>query len=184
LKYSPYTGLLIFDGITKRLPDWREAAWKYDPWTGGLRAEYEVKRDPYGREIWHEAEWGPREGAAQFNPQALASAASALIKAAEAKGDGITDDTGALQAGAFISRGAALANKIDVRQEHYRKLAEAGAEPFEVLRAWLTPEEYRGYMKGSAIVYLARERLKNGDDDIGKAVHHLQRLLQTGKADV
>lgn len=66
----------------------------------------------------------------------------------------------------------------DVRQAHYRRLAELGAEPFKVLQAWLTPEEFRGYMKGSAIVYLARERLKNRDDDVQKATHHLLRLLE------
>ena len=33
-------------------------------------------------------------------------------------------------------------------------------QPWNVLQSWLTPEEYRGWQKGVAIVYLARERLK------------------------
>ena len=53
--------------------------------------------------------------------------------------------------------------------DHYKKLGVY--QPAEVLKHWLTPEEFRGYMKGTAIVYLAREREKNGDEDISKAGH-------------
>lgn len=65
------------------------------------------------------------------------------------------------------------------RQEggsHYQKMA---VQPWQVMEAWLTPEEYRGYHKGVAIAYLARERQKGGDGDIKKAIHHLQRLVET-----
>ncbi|WP_242629800.1 DUF3310 domain-containing protein [Xanthomonas oryzae] len=41
---------------------------------------------------------------------------------------------------------------------HYSKLGDY--QPWEVLRRWLTPEEFRGYMKGTAIAYLARERIR------------------------
>lgn len=64
------------------------------------------------------------------------------------------------------------------RQEggaHYKNMA---VQPWEAVEAWLTPEEYRGYHKATAIGYLARERQKGGDEDIRKAVHHLQRLLE------
>lgn len=65
------------------------------------------------------------------------------------------------------------------RQEggsHYKAMA---VQPWEAMEAWLTAEEYRGYHKGVAIAYLARERQKGGDGDIKKAVHHLQRLIET-----
>jgi hypothetical protein len=51
-----------------------------------------------------------------------------------------------------------------------------------VLQHWLTPEELRGYMKGTAIAYLARERDKGGDIDIEKAMHTLQGLLELMRA--
>jgi hypothetical protein len=51
-------------------------------------------------------------------------------------------------------------------------------QPWDVLQHWLTPEEYRGYQKGVAIAYLARERQKGGNQDIRKAAHHLQRLVE------
>jgi len=59
---------------------------------------------------------------------------------------------------------------------HYRDMP---VQPWQALEAWLTPEEYRGYHKGVAIAYLARERDKGGDEDIAKAHHHLQRLRET-----
>ena len=60
--------------------------------------------------------------------------------------------------------------------DHYKKLGDY--QPWEVLRHWLTPEEFRGYMKGEAITYLARERSKGGTLDINKAAHTLKALLE------
>ena len=58
---------------------------------------------------------------------------------------------------------------------HYKDM---GIQPWQAMEAWFTPEEYRGYHKGVAIAYLARERQKGGLDDIKKAIHHLQRLVE------
>ena len=60
--------------------------------------------------------------------------------------------------------------------DHYKKLG--AYQPWEVLRHWLTPEEFRGYMKGTAIAYLARERDKGGMQDISKAGHTLDGLVE------
>lgn len=67
-------------------------------------------------------------------------------------------------------------NRPDDQQvggDHYKKLA---ITPWEALEAWLTPEEFRGYLKGEAIVYIAREASKAGPVDISKARHVLQKL--------
>lgn len=61
--------------------------------------------------------------------------------------------------------------------DHYAKMP-TDMQPWNVLKHWLTPEEYRGWQKGVAIVYLARERDKGGDLDIQKAIHHLERLAE------
>lgn len=63
--------------------------------------------------------------------------------------------------------------------DHYKKLGDY--QPWLVLKSWLTPEEFRGYMKGSAIAYLAREKDKGGNLDIEKAIHTLQALLELEK---
>ncbi len=60
--------------------------------------------------------------------------------------------------------------------DHYKKLGDY--QPWQVLKAWLTEEEFRGYMKGTAIAYLAREKHKGGDLDIKKATHTLQAFLE------
>ncbi len=56
--------------------------------------------------------------------------------------------------------------------EHYKKLA---IQPWIAMESWLTPEEFRGFLKGNAIKYLAR---KKSPDDIAKAHHYLEKLLQ------
>jgi len=58
---------------------------------------------------------------------------------------------------------------------HYKDMP---VQPWQAMEAWLTPEEYRGHHKGTAIGYIARERSKGGMQDIEKAVHHLQRLIE------
>ncbi len=54
---------------------------------------------------------------------------------------------------------------------------------WQVIKQLLTPEEFRGYMKGTAIAYLARERDKGGMEDIDKAGHTLQGLIEMAGAD-
>jgi len=42
-------------------------------------------------------------------------------------------------------------------------------EVIKVLKAWLTYDEYCGFLKGNIIKYLARAKKKNGTEDIHKA---------------
>jgi hypothetical protein len=64
---------------------------------------------------------------------------------------------------------------VQIGGDHYKKLG--AYQPWEVLKHWLTPEEFRGYMKGTAIAYLAREQEKGGMEDIAKATHTLHGFL-------
>jgi hypothetical protein len=74
------------------------------------------------------------------------------------------------------------ANDIQVGGTHYKDLGQF--QPWDVLQAWLTPDEYRGWMKGNALVYLARERNKGGMQDVEKAVHTLTKLIEVGQPKV
>lgn len=70
------------------------------------------------------------------------------------------------------------AKRLDEAQvggSHYRSMA---VTPWQFLESCLTPEEFRGYLKGEAIVYLARELQKGGRQDVQKAAHVLQKLLE------
>ena len=61
---------------------------------------------------------------------------------------------------------------IQIGGDHYKKLGQY--QPWQVAAACMKPEELRGYMKGTVIAYLMRERDKGGDLDIKKAAHTIQ----------
>lgn len=49
-------------------------------------------------------------------------------------------------------------------------------ETIKVLEAWLTPEEYIGFLKGNSIKYQSRHRQKGGAQDLEKSLWYQQRL--------
>ena len=51
-------------------------------------------------------------------------------------------------------------------------------EVIDIIEDQLTPEEYRGYIKGQVIKYTTRERHKNGDEDLKKAHWYQTRYLE------
>lgn len=53
-------------------------------------------------------------------------------------------------------------------------------ECVDAIQAALTPEEFRGWLKGNVLKYAWRERLKNGQEDLKKAEWYLKRLIATG----
>lgn len=50
-------------------------------------------------------------------------------------------------------------------------------ECIDAIRAALTPEEYRGYLKGNVMKYTWRERVKGATESLRKAQWYLQRLI-------
>lgn len=58
---------------------------------------------------------------------------------------------------------------------HYN---QGGIETIVAVKAQLTSEEYRGFLKGTIAVYMWRERHKNGNEDIKKANWFMQKLLE------
>ena len=63
---------------------------------------------------------------------------------------------------------------------HYTK---GQYEVVDVIKDWLTPEEFRGYIKGNTIKYVSRERYKNGDEDLFKTIFYLNYLMNGQKSD-
>lgn len=57
---------------------------------------------------------------------------------------------------------------------HYDKYQ---IEPIEAMRDWLTPEEFRGFLRSSALYYQIRYRDKNGIEDLKKAQWFLNELV-------
>ena len=62
---------------------------------------------------------------------------------------------------------------------HYRDM---GVQPWQALEAWLTPEQFKGFLLGTATAYLARFNAsapgKGGVLDIRKARHTLAKLVE------
>lgn len=58
--------------------------------------------------------------------------------------------------------------------EHY---TSGGIECIDAIKAALTPEEFRGFLKGNVMKYTWRERMKGGDESLRKAAWYLERLI-------
>jgi hypothetical protein len=50
-------------------------------------------------------------------------------------------------------------------------------QPWDAMKAWMTPEQFEGYLRGNVIKYLARYPEKGGGIDLLKARHYLEKLL-------
>ena len=58
--------------------------------------------------------------------------------------------------------------------EHY---TSGGVECIDAIEAALTPEEFRGFLKGNVLKYTWRERLKAGKESLQKAQWYLNKLV-------
>lgn len=68
-----------------------------------------------------------------------------------------------------MSKKAETASDKQVGGTHYK----GDLQPIDVIDAWSLD-----FYEGSALKYLARHRKKNGREDIEKAIHYLQLLLE------
>jgi len=67
------------------------------------------------------------------------------------------------------------ADDMQVSGTHYKDMA---IQPWTVMEAVLTPEEFRGFLKGNIIKYAMRQGKKEGSDDAGKGMHYWQKLAE------
>ena len=58
---------------------------------------------------------------------------------------------------------------------HYKDLS---VQPWSAMESWMTPEQFAGFLRGNAIKYLARCDSKGGLEDVRKAQHYIQKLLE------
>lgn len=81
----------------------------------------------------------------------------------------------------MTSRNKSEASRLDDKQVGGNHYSQMDATPWEFLESCLTPDEFRGYLKGEAIVYLARESAKGGPKDVSKARHVLEKLEEVDR---
>lgn len=67
------------------------------------------------------------------------------------------------------------ANERQVGGSHYKDMP---MQPWDVMQAVLTPEEFRGFLRGNVIKYSMRAGRKAGSDDATKAQHYIQKLRE------
>lgn len=67
------------------------------------------------------------------------------------------------------------ANAMQVGGDHY---TSKKVQPWAAMEAWMTPEQFAGFLRGNAIKYLARCDDKGGVEDLKKARHYLDRLIE------
>ena len=66
----------------------------------------------------------------------------------------------------------ANANDLQVGGQHYKDMP---LQPWDVMEAVLTHEEFVGFLKGNIIKYSMRQGRKDSDD-AGKAMHYRMKL--------
>lgn len=64
------------------------------------------------------------------------------------------------------------ANDKQISGNHYKQFKNY--EPWDVVNAWGL-----GYLDGTALKYIARWKHKNGIEDLRKALHFLEKLIET-----
>ena len=67
------------------------------------------------------------------------------------------------------------AQKTQIGGTHYLDMP---IQPWEAMRAWMTHEQFIGFLRGNVIKYVARFDAKGGLDDLRKAEHYLDRLIE------
>lgn len=67
------------------------------------------------------------------------------------------------------------ADDLQIGGDHYKNM---GVQPWKAMESWLTPEQFAGFLRGNAIKYLARCDAKGGLDDIKKARHYIDKLVE------
>lgn len=57
---------------------------------------------------------------------------------------------------------------------HYNNIIQ----PWEYMQSCMSPEEFRGYLRGNVIKYISRYTKKDGIKDLNKAKHYLEELIK------
>lgn len=67
------------------------------------------------------------------------------------------------------------ASDYQVDGSHYKDMP---IEPWDVMRAVMTRDEFIGFLKGNVIKYSLRAGRKEGSDDAAKARHYMEKLSE------
>jgi len=67
------------------------------------------------------------------------------------------------------------ANSRQVGGDHYTR---QDIQPWEYMQAVMTKDQFEGFILGNIIKYISRYQEKGGKEDLQKASHYLDKLLE------
>ena len=67
------------------------------------------------------------------------------------------------------------ADAYQVAGEHY---TSKSVQPWQAMESWMTEEQFKGFLRGNVIKYVARYDEKGGKIDLQKAKHYLDKLIE------
>ena len=68
-----------------------------------------------------------------------------------------------------------MAREYQLGGTHY---TDKAIQPWDAMQSWLTEEQYKGYLTGNVIKYIARFQDKGGVLDLQKCKHYLDKLIE------
>jgi len=68
-----------------------------------------------------------------------------------------------------------MANEYQLGGSHY---TNKDIQPWEAMQAWMTEEQFKGFLMGNVIKYIARFQDKGGVLDLQKCKHYLDKLIE------
>lgn len=71
-----------------------------------------------------------------------------------------------------------LGNQPSAQQIGGNHYVSKSVQPWDAMAAWMTPEQFKGFLRGNCIKYLARCDDKGGVEDLKKARHYLDKLIE------
>ena len=67
------------------------------------------------------------------------------------------------------------ANDEQIGGRHY---VTKSVQPWEAMESWMSEEAFKGFIWGNVIKYIARWEDKGGKQDLEKARHYLDKLIE------
>jgi hypothetical protein len=64
---------------------------------------------------------------------------------------------------------------MQVGGDHYQSKS---IQPWDAMQAWMTPDQFKGFLWGNVIKYIARWQDKGGVEDLRKARHYMDKLIE------
>ena len=68
-----------------------------------------------------------------------------------------------------------MTDTYQVGGEHY---TSKSVQPWQAMESWMSEEQFKGFLRGNVIKYVARYDEKGGKIDLQKAKHYLDKLIE------